>query len=68
MTESSQQTPAKDGGGEEAHEEVDEGFDHGAPVNYFGAHEAERGLLVQYLKVVYELSTNRNPNHLPQWR
>ena len=28
VPESSQQTPAEDGGGEEAHEEVDEGFDH----------------------------------------
>ena len=46
VAESSQQTPAEDGGGEEAHEEVDEGFDHGAPVNYFGANEVEGGLLV----------------------
>ena len=44
VTESSQQTPAEDGGGEEAHEELDEGFDHGAPVNYFEAYEVEGGL------------------------
>ncbi|XP_044170655.1 FERM, ARHGEF and pleckstrin domain-containing protein 2-like isoform X1 [Acropora millepora] len=46
VTESSQQTPAEDGGGEEAHEEVDEGFEQGAPLNYFGADEVEGGLLV----------------------
>ena len=34
VAESSQETPAEDGIGEEAHEEVDEGFEHGAPLNY----------------------------------
>ena len=46
VAESSQETPAEDGGGEEAHEEVDEGFEHGTPLNYFGANEVERKLLV----------------------
>ena len=46
VAESSQQAPAEDGGGEEAHEEVDEGFEQGAPLNYFGTDEVEGGLLV----------------------
>ena len=46
VAESSQETPAEDGGGEEAHEEVDEGFEHGTPLNYFGANEVEGKLLV----------------------
>ena len=56
VTESSQEAPAEDGGGEEAHEEVDEGFDHGAPVNYLGVYEVERGLLVPegFVRIEYQ--------------
>ena len=57
VAEGSQELPAEDGGGEEAQEEVDEGFYHGAPVNYFGANEVEGGLLVPEgcVRIEYQL-------------